>query len=364
MSETDGSSYGEVLFSLITRLGPQTANACARYTGRKQETAKRHLTILVENGQLYTKKVGKTVYYALMPNARYEPDPKKWESESGVYNGGYVRASSIPRFSRASNRTEVIPIPGFVCHPSIKGKNVDREWIRAHVNGEYQIRIAKVGSMKTTDYFADTDIRIKWDMNGLNTNVQCHGQIFLNQTGDIRPWTLRTVSDKTGSFNILSIRVHPRYVYYERYEETAEMEFRQQVMDVVNVLERGGWLFDKTSIVRKGKIHKGVNDETLGRSVGDYHPLPDDELTYDHSHGTPEAEFEGTDRPGDVEIMVKLPSIIRAFGDSLVEIQRNMAVMLDIQSKTVQLMTPPKTPSDPVSAQTTYFQGDVAYGRL
>lgn len=361
MSGNDGSSYEEVLFSIISKVGPQTANACARRTGRKQETAKRGLTKLVERGLLYTKTAGRTVYYVLMPNARYEPDPKKWDSEVEMKNGGYVRASCDLTFSRASNRTEVIPIAGFVCHPSTKGKNVDREWTRAHHNGEYQIRIVKVGSMKTTDYYADTDIRIAWDMNGLNTNVQCHGKIFLNPTGDTRPWTLRTVSTKDGSFELLSIRVHPRYVYYDRYEETAEHEFRQQVLDIVDVLERGGWIFDKTSIVRKGKIHKAINDVNLGRVVGDYHPQPGDELTYDHSHGTPEAEFEGTDRPGDVEIMVHLPSIIRAFGESIMEIQRNMTVMLDIQSKTVQMMNP--TPQT-IQQTTSTFHGDVAYGRI
>lgn len=360
MSNETDTAYMGTLLDIIRKRGSLTANGCARLTGRKHETAKRALTKMVEDGLLYTKTYGKTSYYVLMPNARTMPDPKKWASRVETKDNGYARAMSMPRFSRAAQRLEVIPEPGFVCHPSTKGKNLDREWIRAHHNGEYQITIEKTGSMKTTDYFADTDIRVQWETKGLNTNVVCHGKVFLHD--DTRPWTLRTVSTKDGSFKTLSIRVHGRYVYHIDSYETAEAEFRQQVFDIVDVLERGGWQFDKTSIERKGDIHRAYNDENLGKVVGDYHQCDGDELHYDHSHGTPEAEVYGDCDPADVEIMVKLPTIIRSFGESLVEIQRNMTLMLDIQSKTVQMMSPPIN-NDP-RATATVFQGGNMYGRL
>lgn len=360
MSDADDIAYMEVLLDLIRKRGSMTANGCARLTHKKHETAKRVLSKMVENGLLYTKPYGKTTYYVLMPNARTMPDPQKWEYLGKAKDNGYSRGMSIPRFCRAAQRLEVIPQPGFVCHPSTRGKNLNREWMRAHHNGEYQIAIEKTGSMKTTDYFADTDIRVQWETKGLNTNVACHGKIFLHD--DVRPWTIRTVSTKEGTFKTLSIRVHARYVYHIDSYETAEAEFRQQVFDIVGVLERGGWSFDKTTIERKGDIHRAYNDVNLGKTVGDYHQCDGDELHYDHSHGTPEAEVYGNCDPSDVEIMVKLPTIIRSFGESLVEIQRNMTLMLDIQSKTVQMMSPPIN-NDPV-ATATIFQGGNMYGRL
>ena len=360
MSDADDAEYRGVLLTLFRRLGSLTANRCARETHRKHETAKRMLTKMVDDGLLYTKNYGKTVYYVLMPNPRTEPAPKKWEKQGKTEDDVYVRASSMVTFCRASQRLEIIPRPGFVCHPSMKGSNLDSEWIRAHHNGEYQVAIRDVGSMKTTDYFADTDIRVKWEKSGLNTNVQCHGKIFLHD--DVRPFTLRTVSNKDGTFTTLSIRIHPRYVYYVASNETAELEFRQQVIDILDVLERGGWVFDRSSIKRVGKIHRAGNDPVLGATVGDYHEQEGDDVHFDHSHGTPEWEIYGHETPADVEIMVKLPTIIRSFGESLVEIQRNMALMLDIQSKTVQLMTPVK--ADTPSPSSMIFHGDVGYGRL
>lgn len=359
MSDADDIAYMGTLLDLIRKYGSLTANACARYTHRKHETAKRALTKMVDDGQLYTKMWGKTCYYVLLPNARTMPDPQKWEAQGKTFNDGYTRASSIPHFQRADHRLEVIPQPGFVCHPSTKGVNLDREWIRAHHNGEYQVKIVKVGTMKTTDYFADTDIRVQWQSKGLNTNVACNGKVFLHD--DTRPWTMRTVSTKDGSFGLLSIRIHPRYVYYKDSKRTAEAEFRQQVFDILDVLERGGWVFDKTSIERKGDVHEAINDRNLGERVGDYNQQDGDEVHFDRSHGTPEAELYEAN-PADVEIMVKLPSIIRSFGESLVEIQRNMTLMLDIQSKTVQMMSPPIS-NDP-RATATVFQGGNMYGRL
>lgn len=359
MSDQSDMEYMKVLLDLIRKYGSLTANGCARHTHRKHETAKRMLSKMVDDGLIYTKTYGKTVYYVLMPNARTMPDPQKWDAMGKGKDDGYVRASSIPPFTRAANRLEVIPQPGFVCHPATKGKNLNNEWWRVHHNGEYQVKIRSVGVMKTTDYFADTDIRVQWETKGLNTNVACNGKIFLHN--DTRPWTLRTVSTKDGSFNTLSIRVHPRYVYYKGEKETAEIEFKQQVLDVLDVLERGGWVFDRDTIKRHGDIHHAYNDRYLGQTVGDYHQQEGDELHFDHSHGTPEAEIYGDVDPADIEIMVHLPSIIRSFGESLVEIQRNMAIMLDIQSKTVQLMNgPPRSGPAP----TTIFQGDGMYGRL
>ena len=191
MSDADDAEYRGVLLTLLRRHGSLTANRCATETHKKHETAKRMLTMMVDDGLVYTKKYGRTVYYVLMPNPRTEPAPKKKGKKGKTEDDVYVRATSMVSFVRADHRLEIIPRPGFVCHPSMKGSNLDNEWIRAHHNGEYQVRIRDVGSMKTTDYFADTDIRVKWDKKGLNTNVQCLGKVFLHN--DTTPFNLKTV---------------------------------------------------------------------------------------------------------------------------------------------------------------------------
>lgn len=342
--------YDNRVLGVLRTLGTSTANDIARRTKRKQETARRSLDRLTEKGLVYQSKSGRITYFTLMPDGkskRVRPAPKK----NGNHNEVYTHPSQKFPFHRAKTRLQIIPEKGFVCHPQIKGSEVGRDFIRCHFNGEYQVAIIKKGDMKSVDYLADTDIRIWWKKSGLNTNVQCNCEIRI--PNDPEPFILRTVSRKDGTFRLASIWVHPRYIFHTDCILTAQAEFEQQVRDVITVLEKTGWKF-ADAIERKGEPHHGFNDPVLGGLVGQYNQSPSDPLHYDHSKGINECEVYG-DNPDVIEIMVHLPTLMKTITTAMVDMQTQMATLLDIQTKQFQFLnnkieppvtTPPQTDSN------------------
>lgn len=326
---TANEDYENTILGILRKMGTVTANHIARRTNRKQETAKRYLDKLELKGLVYSTKSGKTTYFTLMPNGNHRdprPDRRKMESKNEVYAHPSL---NIP-FRRAKTHLEIINEKGFVCHPSIKGSEVDRTFMRCHFNGEYQVSVRKKGDMRSVDYLADTDVRIWWKKNGLNTNVSCICEIRV--PNDPEPFKLRTVSGKDGKFRKVSIWVHPRYIYYIDCTKTSEAEFEQQVKDVLAILNQTGWEF-KDDITKTGQPHNAFNDRILGGLVGNYNEKPTDPLHFDHSHGINECEVYGNDNPEVIEVMVNLPTIMKTFSNALLEMQSQMTTMLDIQTK-------------------------------
>lgn len=342
--------YDNRVLGVLRTLGTSTANDIARRTKRKQETARRSLDRLTEKGLVYPSKSGRITYFTLMPDGkskRIKPAGKK----NGIDNEVYAHPLQNIPFARAKTRLEIIPEKGFVCHPEIKGSEVGRDYIRCHFNGEYQVPIKHKGDMKSVDYLAETDIRIWWKKHGLNTNTACICEIRIPHDPD--PFILRTVSGKDGKFKNASIWVHPRYIYHVDCTQVAQAEFEQQVRDVIAILERTGWKFtDK--IVRKGEPHFAINDPVLGGLVGQYNQSPSDPLHFDHSKGISECEVYG-DNPDVIEIMVHLPILMKTLTNAMVDMQTQMATLLDIQTKQFQFLnnkieppvtTPPQTDSN------------------
>ena len=377
MTNVEQESYDKEVLRLMTQYGTITPNKLASITKRKHETARAALSRLEDRGYIYSKKMGNRTYYTLMPNGgnlRYRPDVRGLEdSNDRVTRISYMsHDSDKPSFllKRAANRFEVLPERGFVCYPSVKASEVSRDFIRAHVKGEYQVKIIRIGQFKTTDYIPDSDIRIRWAKNGLNGNVAMHGKIQIPEEKEA--FKIRTVSERDGKFKLLSVWVHSRYVYYIGKDLTAELEFNQQVEDICKVLNHFGWEFKKNSIQLVGNVHYGINDTNLATRVGRYTESDSDQIHYDQSHGIPEAEIYSelngykTD-PETVEIMVRLPDIVKSMSASLTGLanavstltvatketteqvtmlQTQIMSILEVQTKMAEVITVPKQPKN------------------
>lgn len=364
MTTSDQDAYDQRVLELMKQYGTLTPNKLASITKRKHETARFSLNRLEEKGYIYSTRSGNRTYYTLMPsggNLRYRPDTRRLEKKMEDSNDRVTRISCYsdvegkgdqPLFplKRASNRFEVIPERGFVCYPSVTGSEVSRDFIRAHVRGEYQIKIRKIGQFKTTDYIPETDTRIRWTKRGLNGNVAMHGKIQIAQEKEA--FKIRTVSERNGKFTLLSVWVHGRYVYYLGKDLTAELEFVQQVKDICDILNHFGWEFKPDSIQLVGNVHYAINDTNLATRVGRYTESDSDQVHYDQSHGIPEAEIYSelngykTD-PETVEIMVKLPEIVKSLTAAIMETNKQMAMLetqivslMGIQAKSMEIKTP------------------------
>lgn len=378
---TDQEAYDQEVLRLMTQYGTLTPNKLASVTKRKHETAKASLDRLEDGGYVYLTRMGNRSYYTLMPsggNFRYRPDTRRLEKKVEVSNDRVARISCVssdqgkesqPPFQlhRASNRFEVIPERGFVCYPPVTASEVSRDFIRAHVKGEYQVKIRHIGQFKTTDYIPETDTRIRWTKRGLNGNVSMIGKIQIPEEKEA--FKIRTVSERNGKFTLLSVWVHGRYVYYLGKDLTAELEFTQQVADVCKILNHFGWEFKSDSIQLVGNVHYGINDTNLATRVGRYTESDSDIVHYDQSHGIPEAEIY-SDRngyktdPETVEIMVKLPEIVKSLTAAIVETNKQMTMLetqivtlLGIQAKTVVASEPPqKQPKNDFSNEWGMYQ--------
>ena len=373
MTTTEQETYDKRILHLLRQYGTVTPNKLASVTIRKQETAKASLDRLEDQGLVYSTKTGNRTYYTLMPggnNKRVKPDRKRLENRTD----GVAQPSNPPsipsqppfQLHRANNRLEVIPERGFVCYPSVTGSEVSRDYIRTHIDGEYQVKIHKIGEFKTTDYIPNSDIRIRWEKFGLSTNISMVGSIYTPQEKE--PFKIRTVSGKNGKFTLLSVWVHPRYIYYVGKELTAEFEFVQQVRDISAILNHFGWDFRTDSIQLVGNVHYAINDTNLAARVGRYAESDSDIVHYDQSHGIPEAEIY-SDRngyktdPETVEIMVKLPEIVKSLTASIVETNKQITMLetqivtiLGIQAKTLVPSEPPKQPKNDFSNEWGMYQ--------
>ena len=327
------------VYSLLQRLGTATINQLASILKRKHETVSRAVLRLEENGQVSILKNGRTRYVSLRPspaNKRVRPAVQKEGRKGGNDNEVYARTSFNFSITRAKIPAERVPLDGFVLHPSVRGCDVGREWVRVHNNGEYQVKIVQVGDFRS--YNRNDDVAITWDTAFLNTNKAYNGKVFLKDT-DLSAYSIRAVESKDGSLSILSVWIHPRYVYYKNHEATAYNEFTQQVKDVCKALEVHGWQFDYDTIEMKGQLHTGINDPITGSQVGRYNQTPGDSLHFDHSHGIPECEIYGSD-PDTVELMVNLPQVIRSMSESLEMLTNLVNQIIEVQTKTVSIVIP------------------------
>lgn len=332
-------STDQDVYSVLLQLGTATINQVARRLKRKHETISRAVLSLEEKGKVNIWKKGNVKYVSLRPDSttkRVRPDSRKMEEKQGGNNEVYARTSYNSPITRAKMVSERVPLDGFVLHPDTRGADVGREWVRVHVNGEYQVKIDQVGDFKP--YNRNDDVSIVWKTAYLNTNTAYNGKVFLKGT-DNTAFSVRAVESKDGALGTLSVWIHPRYVYYKNHEATAYSEFTQQVKDVCQALEVHGWHFDYDSITICGELHTGINDPIIGAKVGRYNQTPSDSLHFDHSHGIPECEVYGSD-PDTVELMVNLPEVIRSMSESLEMLTNLVNQIIEVQAKTVSIVMP------------------------
>lgn len=321
---TPKTSIDAKLITLIKQQGSITAYRGSKLLDVKYDTVKYHLNSLVKRGTLYTRDVGKSTHYAIAPigvKSEYkksQPDIKKSEQKTE----GYGRASvSIP-VTRANSPSEVIRERGFVCHPNVKGNQITSDFIRCHHNGEYQLKILKKGKMVEGTHFipipnTDRTITVRWNYSPLNvgqTNCHCHIKLPYDAT----EYALRTVSTVSGEINLMSIWVHPRYIYNVGVVDTAYAEFEQQVRDLIPILKSDGWEFDDTVISMKGDHHYAFNDRSLGSLVKSYERKDGCPIEFDHSHGVNEMEVIG-DNENLIECIANLPKIVSDISMALKE---------------------------------------------
>lgn len=359
MNPSEAEQFDTSVYAYVLRVGSVRPSDISRYKKCKHETATRSLNRLVDSGKLYKEKYGKSTYYTVRPDSlsetsldRVRPDSRKFPLAEGITTDGCGRGSvdveSEPveedPHIRARNISERIEVEGFVLWPTVKGCDVSREWVRIHHNGQYHVRVTRVGRFET--FNADTCDTAEWKTSMMNTQRVYNGKIGVRCSNDPKRYSVRMVCNKAGKIGSMAVYIHPRYAWYKGHERTQVVEFRRQTEDVLKVLEAFGWRFDYDSIATTGEFHTALNDPALASRVGKYNDKNTDEIHYDASPGYPEAEVYGNANPDDVEIMVMLPTIIRSLSESVHALYKTVNEVVAIQARTLQVIVP----QNPVSA--------------
>lgn len=335
--------------SVLKRIKIGNANQISKILGVKYDTSKAILIKMVDDGLVFYEDIkGQGRCYTLMPNwnecvvsSRQVKIVPKLER----LNVPYVRASC--NVVRARTVDDIQTIPGFVCHPNVHGNNIPRlVFVRPHINGEYQVPILTVGDMKTTQWV--DKIRIRWKKSNLNGNVSCNGSLFFPDERE--PYKVRTVSKRDGTFTLLSVKVHPRYIYYEDADAVCEEEFKLQVADVLHILSLVGWSFGDT-ITIKGEKHIAYagSDGLQAHLSPCYERSQDDDLWGDKSTGNGEIEHIGSNPETDY-IIANLPTIIKNQTTAIYQLSEQIAQLTANQANTIKLIMG--------AGQTTNFSND------
>ena len=308
--------------------GTVCTNEVARHVGRKWETVQRSIDYLVENNRLfYHPELGRNPkFYSIWQDhapSRYSDDSQhteKRESGDDTHDNCARNFPSSQGIVRGAE-DQVVENVGFIAHPLTRGKDLPRTFIRAHIHGQYVVEVKAVGRMPETYRVPDTPLTGGWVARRMNGNVCYYGH--LKDPNDRADFKFHCMTAKDGAIKSLSVYVHPRYVYYQGNAATASQEFRQQVADITNVLERYGWRFGPA--VMRGTYSMGINDRNLASNVPVNHlERSNDQVLYDSSIGSAgsqctEAEIlDNTDTAqDDATLMVELPSRFRSLEASV-----------------------------------------------
>lgn len=206
----------------------------------------------------------------------------------------YYARYTIP-YLRASDHDDIRKSIGFVCHPTVKGNEVDIDFVRAHWRGSFTVEVKKHGSMHPSWKLDGEQTVGSWKVTPMSGNLSCSGRIKLGD--DPEAYSINALTRKDGTIGSLRVYVHSRFIFYKASDRTAIAEFHQQVEDITGVLAKFGWEFGQ--IADNGKIenlHRAMNSIKLGMiamQAKGYEDKETDMVHFDHSHGTPEAEVYG-----------------------------------------------------------------------
>lgn len=236
--------------------------------------------------------------------------------------------------------SQIVEKVGFSCHPMTRGEDLPRTFVRGHMHGQYFVEIKTVGKMPETFVIPDAEITGGWTSRPMRGNECFYGHIRFPY--DKKEFNIHAMANKQGDLKGLSVYVHPRYFYYQSNERTAALEFRQQVVDVLNVLRAYGWEFG--AIYMKGTYSMAINDRVLASHVPKNHVERDsDSVLYDSSVGDSangvctEAEIlaDHDDAEAEVKLMVELPKRIWSMESKIETLNKNMEGMVNLLSTTI-----------------------------
>ena len=300
--------------------GTICVNQVARHFDVKWETAKRLILKLVEEKVLfYHPEMGENPkFYSIWGDYASERSSDHSQTVKTRIGGEeshdiYARNFPFPESTVRGQPGQVVEKQGFIASPSARGSDLPRTFIRGHLHGQYFVEVKTIGKMPETYRVPGTEITGGWRMRKMNGNDCYYGEIRFPE--DRTPFRFHAMTSKTGGIRGMSVYVHPRFIYYRGNAETASVEFRNQVKDILTVLEGYGWSFG--AITQKGTYSMAINDRILASHVPAVHnQSTDDDLLFDSSVGSAggvctEAEVIGAEHEDDAALMVELPSRFR-----------------------------------------------------
>jgi len=366
MRKHEREAFDRKVLIYIRAKGTVNANEIAKQFGKKWETANASILRLVEQGKVfYHPEMGDNpCFYSIWKDPRDQPLTKrkayaerkaKLSEEQSVSEGasdtdGDLYADIRLEWMRAEVPDQVLEQKGFVCHPSVKGSDLSQSFVRAHLHGQYLVRIVKVGRTPDTYLVPDTQITGGWTarlMKGAG-NKCYYGHIkFPN---DRQPYRFHSMADKDGNLTNMSVYVHPRYIYYQGNAATATIEFRRQVEDVLEILREYGWEFGE--VIPKGIYSMALNNREYAEKMPVTHlESSEDGVFFDSSPGSSdkgctEAEIL-CDHPTaeqEMAVMVESPRRILALESKtsqqdlrITNMDSRLDRLIDVAEKNVQL---------------------------
>jgi len=390
MRKSEREDFDRRVFVYIKAKKTVNVNEVAKKFGKKWETANASIQRLVREGKVfYHPEMGDNpCIFSIFPEKRNDPitrsvpkaEPDAKPSEGDIY------AQFDIEWRRAEVPDEVIEEKGFVCHPSVKGSDINQRFVRAHLHGQYLVRIVKVGRTPDTYVVPGTEITGGWTsriMRGAGNRCY-YGHLKFPYDRD--KYKFHTMSDKEGNLSKLSVYVHPRYIYYQGNSATASTEFRRQVEDVLEILREYGWEFGE--VVPKGIYSMALNNRGYAENMPTEHfETTEDMVRFDSSPGSSsegctEAEILNDHPTAEAEmaVMVESPRRILALESRasrqeqrIDSVDTKIDRLIDVAEKNVRLtelnmtvtMGAPEVPVREPSAPpmpASDFKGDVMYG--
>lgn len=349
MNQSEREEFDKKVLAYFKIKGTLCPNDVAKHFKKKWETAFNSIRRLVDSEQIfYHPEMGRSPsVYSIWPDhasQRYFGPSQQSEkgNETGKSTMSTFDCSPFDMGIVRGQVSQIIEKEGFLCHPSMKGKDVPRTFVRGHMHGPYFVDVETVGMMPETYIVPGTEITGGWLKRPMKGNSCYFGHV--NFPEDRKPFKYHAMSNKQGDIKGLCVYPHPRYFYYRNNEKTAAIEFRQQVKDVLAILEQYGWKFG--SIYAKGDYSMAINDPILASHVPVRHiESSTDSVIYDSSPMTSEggcteaeiiADHEGAE--AEVEVMVELPQRIWTMESKLDSLSKNVNGMVNLLSTTIPHM--------------------------
>lgn len=350
MTKRETASLDRKVLAFVKSRGTTNVNQAARHLGIKWETANKSFKRLQAKAVIFYHQDMKlwSVWddHNLQRGFDASQQSEKWNSDVELTTSTLV--SPDPRSTLVRGQVgERVEKEGFVCHPKTRGSDVSRLFIRSHLDGQYLVEINTTGKMPETFVLPDQETTGGWIVRKMSGNNCYFGHI--NFSDDPKTFKFHSMANKDGRLSKLSVYVHPRYIYYKDNNFFAPIEFRQQVRDILSVLEGYGWRFG--AVYQKGKYHMAINDPILASHVPQQHIENDDDaIRFDSSvkdgDGVcTEAEIydDHQSAMAEMELMVELPqrffgldNKVTSMNVRIIDVERGLATITGILEKNVE----------------------------